>query len=68
MQNGLLIVRYGREVATIVYRTGFDSEYLLNVKCEFFQDSQSFEHAIIKSNNSTLYAAASALAIIRFAM
>ena len=24
-------------------RTGFDCEYLLNAKCEFFQDSQSIE-------------------------
>ena len=32
---------------TIYRRTGFDCEYLLNVNCEFFYDSQSFDNAII---------------------
>ena len=32
---------------TVYRRTGFDCEYLLNANCAFFQDSQSFEHAII---------------------
>ena len=56
IMEGMLHVQYRR--------TGFDCECLLNANCEFFYDSQSFN----KSNNSTLYAAASALANIRFAM
>ena len=47
------------EQHTVYRRIGFDCEYLLN---EFFQDSQSFEHAII---NLTI---ASTCAIIEFVM